>query len=96
MVVKIGSSLVVEADSRGPALGWMASLAEDIASLRTGGRQVILVSSGAVALGRGRLGLEKNARLDEKQAAAAVGQSLLMQAWEQALTPRGMTPAQVL
>jgi len=96
VVVKIGSSLVVEADSRGPALGWMASLAEDIASLRTGGRQVILVSSGAVALGRGRLGLEKNARLDEKQAAAAVGQSLLMQAWEQALTPRGMTPAQVL
>jgi glutamate 5-kinase len=96
VVVKVGSSLVVESDSRGPALGWMASLAEDIAALRSSGRQVILVSSGAVALGRGRLGLEKNARLDEKQAAAAVGQSLLMQAWEQALSPRGMTPAQVL
>ncbi len=96
IVVKVGSSLVVEADSRGPALAWMASLAEDLAGLRAGGRQVILVSSGAVALGRGRLGLEKNARLDEKQAAAAVGQSLLMQAWDQALSPLGMTPAQIL
>jgi len=96
IVVKVGSSLIVEADSRGPALSWMASLAEDIASLRSGGRQIILVSSGAIALGRGRLGLEKNARLDEKQAAAAVGQSLLMQAWEQALSPLGMTPAQLL
>ena len=96
IVVKVGSSLVVEADSRGAALPWMASLAEDLAGLRAAGRQVILVSSGAVALGRGRLGLEKNARLDEKQAAAAVGQSLLMQAWDQALSPLGMTPAQVL
>ncbi|MEQ7154949.1 glutamate 5-kinase [Brevundimonas aurifodinae] len=96
IVVKVGSSLVVEADSRGAALSWMASLAEDLAGLRAGGRQVILVSSGAVALGRGRLGLEKNARLDEKQAAAAVGQSLLMQAWDQALSPLGMTPAQIL
>lgn len=96
IVVKVGSSLVVEADSRGPALGWMASLGEDLAALRSGGCQTILVSSGAVALGRGRLGLQRNARLDEKQAAAAVGQSLLMQAWEQALSPRGMTPAQVL
>jgi len=96
IVVKVGSSLIVEADSRGPALSWMASLAEDIASLRSGGRQIILVSSGAIALGRGRLGLEKNARLDEKQAAAAVGQSLLMQAWEQALSPLGMIPAQLL
>lgn len=96
LVVKVGSSLIVEPDSRGPALSWMASLAEDIASLRSGGRQVILVSSGAIALGRGRLGLERNARLDEKQAAAAVGQSLLMQAWDQALSPLGMTPAQVL
>ncbi len=96
LVVKVGSSLIVEADSRGAALSWMASLAEDIAGLRSGGRQVILVSSGAIALGRGRLGLEKNARLDEKQAAAAVGQSLLMQAWDQALSPLGITPAQVL
>lgn len=96
VVVKVGSSLVVDAASRRPATVWLAGLAQDLAALRTGGRQVVVVSSGAVALGRGRLGLEKNARLDEKQAAAAVGQSLLMQAWEAALAGADVTPAQVL
>ncbi len=96
IVVKIGSSLVVDAASRGPATEWLAALAGDLARLQREGRQVIVVSSGAVALGRGRLGLARNARLDEKQAAAAVGQSLLMQAWETAFTPHGLTPAQVL
>ena len=96
IVVKIGSSLVVDADSRAPASAWLAALAQDIAELRARGREVIVVSSGAVALGRGRLGLARNARLDEKQAAAAVGQSLLMQAWEAALGPQSLTPAQVL
>lgn len=96
IVVKIGSSLVVDAASRGPATGWLAALAGDLARLQREGRQIIVVSSGAVALGRGRLGLARNARLDEKQAAAAVGQSLLMQAWETAFTPHGLTPAQVL
>nr|WP_183214098.1 glutamate 5-kinase [Brevundimonas variabilis] len=96
IVVKIGSSLVVDAASRGPATDWLAALAGDLARLQREGRQVIVVSSGAVALGRGRLGLARNARLDEKQAAAAVGQSLLMQAWEAAFTPHGLTPAQVL
>ena len=94
IVVKVGSSLVV--DNKAPALIWLAGLAADIAVLRAQGRQVVVVSSGAVALGRGRLGLERNARLDEKQAAAAVGQSLLMQAWEGALGGSGLTPAQVL
>ncbi|PZN99075.1 MAG: glutamate 5-kinase, partial [Alphaproteobacteria bacterium] len=96
IVVKIGSSLVVDATSRGPASDWLAALAGDLARLQREGRQVIVVSSGAVALGRGRLGLARNARLDEKQAAAAVGQSLLMQAWETALAPHGLTTAQVL
>ncbi len=96
VVVKVGSSLVADAKSRGPAAPWLAALAEDLAALRKTGREVILVSSGAVALGRGRLGLSKNARLDEKQAAAAVGQSLLMQAWGDALAPHGMTVAQLL
>ncbi len=94
IVVKVGSSLVVNA--KAPASSWLAGLATDIAALRARGRQVVVVSSGAVALGRGRLGLEKNARLDEKQAAAAVGQSLLMQAWEAALAGAGLTPGQVL
>lgn len=96
IVVKIGSSLVVDGASRGPQSLWLAALGEDIARLRRGGKTVIIVSSGAVALGRVRLGLTKNARLDEKQAAAAVGQSLLMQSWEAALSPHGLHAAQVL
>ena len=96
IVVKVGSSLVVDSTRRGAATAWLAGLAQDLAALRTGGRQVVIVSSGAVALGRGRLGLEKNPRLDEKQAAAAVGQSLLMQAWEAALAGADLIPAQVL
>ena len=96
VVIKIGSSLVVDAKTRAPASVWLAALAEDIADWRRQGREVIVVSSGAVALGRGRLGLQKNARLDEKQAAAAVGQPLLMQAWEAALSGQALVPAQVL
>jgi len=96
IVVKVGSSLVVDAASRAPAAAWLEALANDIADLRREGRQVVIVSSGAVALGRGRLKLTRNARLDEKQAAAAVGQSLLMREWEAALAPHGLTTAQVL
>jgi glutamate 5-kinase len=94
LVLKVGSALLIE-DGRpnGPRL---ASLGQEIADLRARGVEVIVVSSGAVALGRGRLGIPKSARLDEKQAAAAAGQSLLMQAWETALSPHGLTPAQVL
>ena len=77
VVVKIGSSLVFDADRRAVAADWLASLAADIADLRRQGRDVIVVSSGAVALGRGRLNLSPS-RLQDKQAAAAVGQSLLM------------------
>jgi glutamate 5-kinase len=96
VVIKIGSSLVVDARTRAPATVWLAALAEDLASWRRQGCEVILVSSGSIALGRGRLGLAKNARLDEKQAAAAVGQPLLMQAWEAALSGQALVPAQVL
>ncbi len=96
IVVKIGSSLVVDPSTRAPNAVWLAGLAQDLADLRASGREVIVVSSGAVALGRGRLGLARNVRLDEKQAAAAVGQSLLMQAWETAFSPHQLTPAQIL
>jgi glutamate 5-kinase len=94
LVVKIGSALLVE--NGAPAAEWLAAMGADIARLRGRGVEVIVVSSGAVALGRGRLGLKKSARLDETQAAAAAGQSLLMQAWETALSPHGLIPAQVL
>ena len=96
VVIKIGSSRVVDGQTRAPAADWLRELAFDLSELKGGGREVVVVSSGAVALGRGRLKLQKNARLDEKQAAAAVGQSMLMQGWEAALSPHGLTPAQVL
>jgi glutamate 5-kinase len=96
IVVKVGSALLVGAD--GAADGpWLADLAADVARLRSRGQQVLLVSSGAVALGRRRLALGKRAlTLPEKQAAAAAGQSALMRAWEEALEPHGIIAAQVL
>ncbi|MEN5145515.1 glutamate 5-kinase [Brevundimonas diminuta] len=95
VVVKIGSSLLFDAGRRAVAADWLSGLAADIAALRRQGREVIVVSSGAVALGRGRLNLPTG-RLQDKQAAAAVGQSLLMHAWEEALAPHGLVVGQVL
>jgi glutamate 5-kinase len=97
VVVKVGSSLLIARDGGAVNHAWLASLAGDVARLRESGRQVVLVSSGAVALGRRRLGMKRaGARLDEKQAAAAVGQSALMRAWEEALEPHHILAAQVL
>ncbi|MFZ5718752.1 MAG: glutamate 5-kinase [Pseudomonadota bacterium] len=96
VVVKVGSALLVGPD--GAAHGaWLADFAGDVARLRARGQQVLIVSSGAVALGRRRLGLGRRAlTLPEKQAAAAAGQSALMRAWEEALGPHGLACAQVL
>lgn len=96
IVVKVGSSLLVGADGA-PDAAWLSALCADIARLRARGQQVLVVSSGAVALGRRRLGLTKRAlTLPEKQAAAAAGQSALMRAWEVALEPHALGVAQVL
>jgi len=96
IVVKVGSSLLVGPDGA-PDAAWLAALCADIARLRARGQQVLVVSSGAVALGRRRLGLTKRAlTLPEKQAAAAAGQSALMRAWEVALEPHALGVAQVL
>ncbi|MBI1200712.1 MAG: glutamate 5-kinase [Phenylobacterium sp.] len=96
VVVKVGSALLVGPD--GAAHGeWLAGFAADVARMRARGQQVLIVSSGAVALGRRRLGLGRRAlSLPEKQAAAAAGQSALMRAWEEALGPLGVSCAQVL
>jgi glutamate 5-kinase len=94
LVVKLGSALV--AGEEGPRTAWMASLARNVAALRREGQEVILVSSGAVALGRRALGLPRSRRLDTKQAAAAAGQPLLMQAWSEAFGPTGLVTAQLL
>lgn len=99
-VVKIGSALVAEAGGVVRA-AWMASLAEDIAGWRAKKREVILVTSGAGALGRGLVGLaaetiKRSLNVEEKQAAAAVGQPRLMRAWEEAFQPHNIRTAQVL
>lgn len=96
LTLKIGSALLVDADRR-PRLAWMQELAEDIADIRQSGIRVILVSSGAVALGRGQITAgNRKLSLSEKQAAAACGQPLLMAAWQQVLTPQGLQSAQLL
>ena len=96
IVVKVGSALVVGEDGAADR-AWLAGFCADVARLRARGQQVLVVSSGAVALGRRRLGLKaKGASLAEKQAAAAAGQSALMRAWEEALEPHGAHAAQVL
>ncbi len=96
IVVKIGSALLVDADSGKANRDVLTAVAADVARIRAGGRQVLIVSSGSIALGRRALGLKKSASLPEKQAAAAVGQSLLMRAWEEALSPHAVTCAQIL
>ncbi|KLE33844.1 glutamate 5-kinase [Aurantiacibacter luteus] len=96
LVVKVGSALLVERGS--PRVEWLASLAADIAMLRAKGVEVIVVSSGAIALGAARLGLAKGGRgsLADAQAAASVGQVDLARLWCDALAPHGLTAAQML
>jgi len=95
VVVKIGSSLLIDAATRQPTRDWLAAVASDLAALKAEGREVIVVSSGSIALGRGRLPA-LGARLEDKQAAASVGQSLLMAAWSGALDPHDLIAGQVL
>jgi glutamate 5-kinase len=96
VIIKVGSSLLVDEASGEIRRAWMDSLCDDIASLRQRGKEVLLVSSGAVAVGRRRLGLTPPLRLDEKQAAAACGQIQLAHAYQEALARHRITVAQVL
>ncbi len=96
ITIKIGSSLLIDAAGDGARKAWLESVAADIAALRSAGKQIVIVSSGAVALGRRHLGLKKSPRLELKQAAAAAGQPLLMRAWEEAMRPYGIPTAQLL
>ncbi len=97
IVVKIGSALLVAVETGRLRIDWLEALAADVAELRGQGRQVILVSSGSIALGRRALRLSDGAlSLEQSQAAAAVGQIRLAQAYETVLAPHGITTAQVL
>ena len=96
IVIKIGSSLLVDPTS-GIREQWLDSLVEDIADLHGKGAQILLVSSGAIALGRNVLSLPKRPlKLDESQAAAAVGQIELGRAWSKALSMQNLVPGQIL
>ncbi len=94
IVVKIGSALVAE-DGRARQ-DWLNSLAQDMSTHRAAGQDVILVSSGAIALGRDRLGPDRPRKLEEKQAAAALGQPLLMAALSKAFDAHNVPVAQAL
>jgi glutamate 5-kinase len=97
IVVKIGSALLVDRATGKLRAEWLDSLAADAAALVEAGKQVVLVSSGAIALGRHVLGLPKGAlELEKSQAAAAVGQISLSSAYQDAFRTRGITVAQIL
>ncbi len=96
IVIKIGSR-VLTGEDHGLDRQFLHVLAGEVARLRTAGREIILVSSGAIAAGIGALGLAERPRsIPQKQAAAAVGQSKLMQAYEEAFSDHGLKVAQVL
>ena len=97
VVIKVGSALLVDRASGDVNRVWVESLAADVARLRARGQDVLLVSSGAIALGRRRLGLEPGKlKLEESQAAAAVGQIRLAHAWTEVLHQHELTVAQIL
>ena len=97
LVVKIGSALLVDRATGALRSNWLQSLAQDVARIRARGTDVILVSSGSIALGRGVLGLPSTElALEQSQAAAAVGQIRLARAYEEVLAPYGIITGQVL
>ena len=97
LVVKIGSALLVDEETGAIRRKWLDALGDDVAAARGRGQEVILVSSGAIAVGRRHLGLTgRTLRLEEKQAAAATGQIRLAHAYQETLARHGITVAQVL
>lgn len=97
VVIKIGSALLVDRSTGRLRQDWLTGLAQDVVWLKSLGKDVILVSSGSIALGRGVLGLPGSTlALEQSQAAAAVGQIRLARAYEEVLAPHGITTGQVL
>ncbi|HWL30716.1 MAG TPA: glutamate 5-kinase [Xanthobacteraceae bacterium] len=97
IVVKVGSSLLIDAAAGQVKEQWLAALADDIADLHRDGREVLVVSSGSIALGRSKLKLPRRPlKLEESQAAAAVGQIELAGIWTKVLAERGIASGQIL
>ncbi len=96
LVVKIGSALLVDRKT-GLKQAWLSALAQDVAEVKARGTDVVIVSSGSIALGRKVLGLGDGVlTLEQSQAAAAVGQIRLARAYEEVLAPHGITTGQIL
>ncbi|MDR3475934.1 MAG: glutamate 5-kinase [Devosia sp.] len=97
ITIKIGSALLVDGKTGKLRAQWLRGLAEDIAALKAEGRDVVIVSSGAVSLGRRLLGLDAiSLPLEQSQAAASAGQIALSQAWAEALSAHGIITGQIL
>jgi glutamate 5-kinase len=97
VVVKIGSALLVSAEDGRLRKDWLSTLAEDVAALKSAGTDVLIVSSGSIALGRRVLNLGYGPlALEQSQAAASVGQIRLARAYEEVLAPHGITTGQIL
>jgi glutamate 5-kinase len=97
IVVKVGSALLVDSDAGEVRASWLAALAADLAKLHREGRDVLIVSSGSIALGRSRLKLPRGPlKLEESQAAAAVGQIALARIWSEVLGDHGIGAGQIL
>jgi glutamate 5-kinase len=97
LVVKIGSALLVDEETGAIRRDWLDALGDDVAECRQRGQEVLIVTSGAIAVGRRHLGLDSGKlRLEEKQAAAATGQIQLAHAYQETLARHRITVAQIL
>jgi glutamate 5-kinase len=97
IVVKIGSALLVDSASGRLKTDWLSALVTDLATLASGKRDILVVSSGAIALGRRMLNLPRGAlKLEESQAAAAIGQIALARGWSEAFDGHKLTTGQIL
>src|SRR6201990_100965 len=97
IVVKVGSSLLIDSEAGEVRASWLSALAADIAHLHNGRRDILIVSSGSIALGRSRLKLPRGTlKLEESQAAAAVGQIALARIWSEVLGHHGIGTGQIL
>src|SRR3954465_14683560 len=97
IVVKVGSSLLIDSEAGEVRASWLGALAADLAKLHGEGRDLLIVSSGSIALGRSRLRLPRGAlKLEESQAAAAVGQIALARIWSEVLGAHDIGSGQIL
>ncbi len=97
LTIKIGSATIVDSATGKVRSDWLSALCEDLAALKAQGKSIVVVSSGAIALGRGLLGLSAhNLPLEQQQAAASAGQIALSQAWSETLARHGIVAGQIL